>query len=208
VNSAADSEIAKRIIDMLNKREIKRRAETQSRPGIKYDAPLFVSITSTDDKDTRNTWRWARFAEGKGWSRRTDGHDPTLFTHTMTLQSEPACCQKREGVPDFDQAWHCLHLPQPPDAARPSFPIDLPKGARKEGVDLEHERWLLAPNQNAKDVAEVAWIFQVPGSISKDHNDIFETRTNALFMTMLQISGAVVGLSHDFASNFEQPASR
>jgi hypothetical protein len=75
------------------------------------------------------------------------------------------------------------------------------------GRDLEHERWLLAPKQNASDVAEVAWIFQVPGTISEDHNDVFGTRTNALFMTMLQISGAVVGLSHDFASNFEQPAS-
>jgi hypothetical protein len=209
LNSAADSDIARGIIKVLNESKIKRCAETPpySALGIKYDAPLFVSITSTVDTDTRRIWRWAQLVEGNGFSRRTDGHDPTLFTHTMTLQNQPARCPKRENVLDFGQAWHCLHVPQPPEAARPAFPIDLPKEARKAAGNLEHERWLLAPKQNAKEVAEVAWIFQVPGTISKCHNDIFGTRTSALFMTMLQISGAVVGLAHDFASNFEPPAN-
>ena len=212
VNSAADSEIATRIIGRLRQLKISRSVESPpySAPYVKYDAPLFVSITSTEDRDTRRTWRAAQvLALGlKGFSRRTDGHNPTLFTHTMTLRNEPARCSKREGVPDFEQAWHCLHLPVPSGASRHAFPIDLPKGAREQTRDLEHERWLLAPKQHARDareIAEVAWIFQVPASISKNHNDVFETRTNALFMTMLQIAGAVVGLAHDFSSNFESP---
>jgi len=208
LNSAADSEIAQGIINKLNWEKMKRRAETRlDHVAINYDAPLFVSITSTDDKDTRRTWRWARLSWRKGWTRRTDGHDSTLFTHTMTLQSEPARCAKRGGVPDFGQAWHCLHLPQPLDTERPerpSFPIDLPKGAREGSAELEHERWLLAPQPNARNASRVAWIFQVPGTISKDHGDIFQTRTSALFMAMLQVSGAVVGLSHTFAGNFER----
>ena len=47
----------------------------------------------------------------------------------------------------------------------------------------------------------------MPREISKEHNDVFETRTSALFMTMLQVSGAVVGLSHTFAGNFELAAA-
>jgi hypothetical protein len=209
LNSAADSDIARGIIKVLKESKIKRCAETPpySAQRIKYDAPLFVSITSMVDTDTQRVWPWAQLLEGNGFSRRTDGHDPTLFTHTMTLQNQPARCPKREDVLDFGQAWHCLHVPQPPEAARPAFPIDLPKETRSEAADLEHERWLLAPKQNAKEVAEVGWIFQVPGTISKCHNDIFGTRTSALFMTMLQISGAVVGLAHDFASNFEPPTN-
>jgi hypothetical protein len=209
LNSAADSDIATGIINRLRELKIKRCAETppDSARRIKYDAPLFVSITSMADTDTRRTWRWAQVFGLKGFLKRTDGHNPTLFTHTMTLQNQPARCPKREGVPDFEQAWHCLHVPQPAEAARPAFPIDLPKGTRHKTRDLEHERWLLAPKPDAKEIAEVAWIFQVPGTISKNHNDVFEIRTSALFFAMLQISGAVVGLAHDFSSNFEPPAN-
>ena len=143
LNSAADSEIARGIINKLKLERMKRQAETRpdQEPRIKYEAPLFVSITSINDKVTRRTWRWARLSWRKGWTRRTDGHDSTLFTHTMTLQSdEHARCAKRQGVHDFGQAWHCVHLPRPRGAERPSFPIDLPKGARTGSAELEHER--------------------------------------------------------------------
>ena len=59
---------------------------------------------------------------------------------------------------------------------------------------IQGSRTLIRPNGSASGM-----------TISKCHNDIFRPRASALFLAMLQISGAVVGLAHDFASNFEQP---
>src|SRR5262245_733951 len=76
----------------------------------------------------------AQLIEGKSPSRRTDGHDPTLFTHTTTLPNVPA------RWPSGRTPWTTIFR------------------SGSDGGDLEHERWLLAPTQSVKEVAEVAWI--------------------------------------------------
>jgi hypothetical protein len=94
-------------------------------------------------------------------------------------------------------------MPVPAQAPTPNFFIDLPKSKRKDLADQpEHARNKLAPLAGF-DTPHLAWVFQVPLGISKDHNDIFNYRARLLIMALIQISGAVMSLAEDFEQNFE-----
>jgi hypothetical protein len=192
LNSAASSGITSRIISKLDCYSREARA-----PGVQYGAPLLVSLTSTRDWSTKFVWPASRLFLAK-----TDGHDQRLFTHVVKHEQDALPhCQKREDVPDFGQPWHCLHVPQGEPGQQPVFHIDLPSGPRA-GDDGKHERWTIAPRDSTK--RRIAWVFQVPKQISNGHGDIFDVRASALFLALLQISGAVVGLAGDFERNFEE----
>jgi pimeloyl-ACP methyl ester carboxylesterase len=194
VNSAADSEILKEILREIRSRRISKRVVAD---GIRYSPPLLISVTSEEDSDTGKAWRVARAG------RRTDGHDPSLFTHTFTSTGERVNCPPR-GEIDFGQNWHGLRLPVPPDVATPEFPIDLPARARTSLADRDpgHIRHLLTPIGD-RTAEHATWVFQLPGEIVADHNDIFGYRSNTLLLALMQISGAVLSLAADWRNSFE-----
>lgn len=198
LNSAADSDIARRTIDVLKKQNI---AKTAKASGISYSPPLLVSVTSTADIATGLYW-----PIGKGLSRRTDGHDDSLRTHHFMLNAPQSKCDPNPNVfKDFGQNWHCLRRPEPPAAATPVIPIDLPARERNglEDRAVPHDRYTIAPRGDMGS-AHLMWVFRVPPSLIKDHNDIFNSRARSLILGLIQISGAVASLAEDWEDSFER----
>jgi hypothetical protein len=194
VNSAADSEILRKISEQLRKQNITKRA---SGDGMAYSPPLLISVTSSADSDTGRLWRIARFGGS------TDGHDKSLLTHTFRLTDQLVHCRPRNEV-DFGQSWHCLRRPNPSDVASPEFAIDLPARERhgRDDRNVEHIRYLLTPIGD-RAVARPVWVFQLPPQIVADHNDIFDYRSNTLLLPLMQISGAVMSLARGWQDSFE-----
>ncbi len=194
LNSAADSEIAYKIKELLEKKEWRRIAGTPD-SGICYDPPILISITSLEDYDTGIAWRFARKFH------MTDGHNPDLFTHIFTeLQPEICDPHSKSKKIDFGQCWHCIRLPDPKLAKSPNFFIDLPIGGCHERT-LKHMRYKLC--SKTPDKSELAWIFQIPGNLCQDHNDIFNPQMSSLMLALISISGAVMSLANEWTETFE-----
>lgn len=199
LNSAADSQIARSIIAALHGQKF---SKTVSAEGIRYAPPLLVSLTSTADKATGRIWR---FAQGWHFRRRTDGHDPTLFTHSFDMEDPEVSCPPK-GFIDFGQNWHCLRRPMPPETPTPSFAIDLPARNRRDLSDASeyrHARYRLMPLSDGAS-GHLAWIFQVSPEIIADHNDIFGFKSSSLILALIQISGATMSLAEEWERNFEE----
>ncbi len=192
LNSAADSEIAKEIKKRLEQQNWRKVAKAPSGK-ICYNPPVMMSLTSVNDQATGRYWRFARPFH------KTDGHNPDLFTHTFT-ELYPAICNAR-GFIDFGQSWHCIGNPDPAVTESPNFTIDLPIGKRQKDEDIKHMRYELRSENFSK--AELAWIFQIPRELCKDHNDIFNTQMGSLVLSLIQISGAVMSLANDWEQTFE-----
>jgi hypothetical protein len=47
------------------------------------------------------------------------------------------------------------------------------------------------------------WVFQIPESIVKNHNDIFNPQSRLLIMALMQVSGSVMSLAIDWRDTFE-----
>jgi hypothetical protein len=196
VNSAADSDIFKRILDAL---EVRRFTKTLESGTLRYAPPLLISVTSVADHDTGVIWP---LAHGPWAGRKTDGHDVTLFTHDFLLDQPSVQCSQRGSI-DFGQNWHCLRPPQDLAAPTPAFPIDLPMRERSDVSDLmvPHARYLLTPRKPRE--PHVGWVFQVPAKVIANHNDIFNSRADSLLLALIQISGAVMSLAKDLNDTFE-----
>jgi hypothetical protein len=194
LNSAADSAIAKRILTALGQLKVTKKAAAGA---ISYSPPLLMSVTSTGDTDTRDTWPRAK----RG--RKTDGNDSSLFTHNFVLDPRLAICNRGETV-DLGQNWHCLRIPQPAMAETPAIPIDLPVRERNglEDTDVPHARYMLSPIGGI-DRSHLMWVFQVPPEVIKDHNDIFNSRARSLVLGLIQMSGAVASIAENWERSFE-----
>jgi hypothetical protein len=201
LNSAANSQIAKSIVEALAWRGLEKTA-TSATGTIRYAPPIMMSVTSTGDTDTREMWRYAQgfFAP---W-RKTDGHDASLFTHDFILTQAHSVCLKKPNVPDFGQNWHCLRKPSPLIGVTPAISVDLPTEGR-QGVQQQmvpHARYTLTPRGNTNE-RRLMWVFQVPPDVIKDHNDIFNSKARSLLLALIQISGAVASLAEDWGDSFE-----
>jgi pimeloyl-ACP methyl ester carboxylesterase len=198
LNSAADSRIAKSIKAELEKQQLTKRL---SAGNISYAPPVFMSLTSSADSDTKIAWRVAQFP--RFWLS-TAGHDHSLFTHALRREKMNVSCDQLDKARDFEQNWHCLRVPSPPDKPTPSISIDLPTREREGRTDKPtHDRYTLAPLRNSE-CSYTSWVFQVPPEIVSDHNDIFNSRAGSLILALIQISGAVMGLAPDLENNFEK----
>lgn len=195
INSAADSRITRAIVEELGARNLSKSASSN---GISFSPPLFVSATATHDWATRLIWRFAPF----NFFRKTGGHDKTLLTHALNRSEADVICL-RKSAPDFGQGWSCLRPPEPAGVASPKISIDLPE--REPSLtngDPNFKRYRLAPLGD-QEQAHRAWIFQLPPSVSKEHNDIFNLRLSLFILSLMQISGAVASLAEDWQDNFE-----
>lgn len=195
LNSAADSQISRRIKSVLAERKVNKEA---SGAAIRYNPPLAVAVTSTADEATGD-W-WPRAKPG----RRTVGHDASLFTHTVTSDAETRLCIARGDTHDYGQNFHCLRYPEPKSAATPTMVVDLPVRER-EGLDdwPEHRRYRLHPMGDINE-PELFWNFQVPPELIGDHNDIFNSRAASMILALIQMSGAVASLAQDWDDSFEE----
>jgi hypothetical protein len=198
LNSAADSAIAKRILQSLAVRNISKVVRHGS---VAYNPPLLLSATSTSDLATKLAWRVAQFLNV---TRRTDGNDAALRTHELRLEDPNVTCSPT-GFLDLGQNWHCLRIPRPPSgASTPHIPIDLPTRARR-GVDersVPHARYVLTPSRSPN-TAQLMWAFQVPSEIINGHNDVFNSCAASMVLGLIQISGAVASLAEDWEGSFE-----
>jgi hypothetical protein len=205
LNSAADSGLVREILGEFEKRQLAKRCVATD-VGVDYAAPLLVSITSSTDIDTGVRWRVARdirrlvVGADTYEGRYTDGHDPALRTHQLRSLAVGWGCQQKSG-PDYGQDWHCLRFPVPRSQSTPSFAIDLPEISRNKPEGPIHCRYQLEPR--FPNERRLAWLFEVPHELVKEHNDIFNARSSLLFMALIQISGAVVSLAEDIGRNFE-----
>ncbi|MEA2889558.1 MAG: hypothetical protein QOI05_351 [Bradyrhizobium sp.] len=194
LNSAADSQTTDDIIRQLERRKLEKTA--RSGP-ISYSPPLMVSATATDDRATKVIWR---LVPGN-WRRSTGGHNTSLFTHSFSAGDSGVICERKKDVPDFGQSWSCLRPPTPAREASPTFQIDLPNRERSAVHDgCEHTRYQLKPLNGE---SKLAWVFQMPPSISAEHNDIFNTRSSLFLLALMQISGATMSLAQNWEDNFE-----
>jgi len=201
LNSAADSSIFRQIRDELALRGIEKTIRAsfgRNRPN--YAPPLLISATSVADNDTGRIWP---LAMGPWAGRKTDGHDATLFTHDFALVQEAVQCDRRNIGMDFGQNWHCLRPPETEIGGGTAFTIDLPTRERDGVQDLAvpHARYRLTPRASYQ--AQLGWVFQLPGHIVANHNDIFNSRASSLMLGMIQIAGAVVSLARDWDDTFE-----
>jgi hypothetical protein len=196
LNSAADGDFARHILAAYQSLGLTKVADGGR---VRYNAPLFASVTSAGDTATSVWWPRAR------WGRLTDGHDPTLTTHTFRQQTPPlgSPCLGIQGPRDFGQNWHCIHVPHPPRAATPAILIDVPARERRDLTDriVQHDQYALA-SQRGESTACLQWIFHVPQEVIPDHNTIFTSKARSLILALIQISGAVASLARDWDDTF------
>jgi hypothetical protein len=200
LNSAADSVIHREIRATLSKQKFTKTVGDRT---VAYAGPLLISATSSADVDTKVVWRAANLLHP---GRTTDGHDSSLFTHTFRSDRAPVECRRRNFV-DFGQNWHCLRTPEPPAATTPRIAVDLPTRVRTSRDDVpQFARFVLEPVGVPPFPPQLTWVFQVPPTIVKDHNDIFNPTASSLMLALIQISGAIMSLAKDWPDTFEGPA--
>ena len=190
LNSAADSRIMHDIRSELAARQL---TKTVNVAGIGYAPPMLMSATSESDTDTGILWPSVKPG------RRTDGHDPSLFTHRLVMTATKCPCLKKP-TKDFGQVWHCVRRPHE-WTARPSIPIDLPDESPIRS-DTRFNRYVLEALGD-RHQPESTWVFQVPPSVIGDHNDVFNSTARELMLSLMQISGAVMSLARDWPDTFE-----
>ncbi|MGB5759519.1 MAG: hypothetical protein WBM50_21575 [Acidimicrobiales bacterium] len=185
MNSAAESEVARDIIAFMGDGGWRKRFDPSRIMStvVPYEPPLLISMTSTKDTATNWVWRLGHFLEKPS----TDGHDPTLATHRFERSDAPADCAAA-GFNDYGQPWHCLHKDRQP-VPTPRFRIDLPDHDRLSGQALTHTAYDLIPHR--PDTGAPFWLFQVPGEIIADHNDIFNYRSASLVLALIQAAGVL-----------------
>jgi hypothetical protein len=200
LNSAADSTIHHEIRRTLAAAKF---SKTVGEGSVSYAGPVLISATSSADKDTRVVWRAANILYP---GRTTDGHDATLFTHSMIVGRPDVTCNPH-NTPDFGQNWHCLRLPEPPNSASPDFAVDLPtENRRGQGHMPAFNRYRLFPIAG-HDTAQLTWVLQIPPEIVSEHNDIFNPRASSLLISLIQLSGGIMSLAQDWDTTFEGPAN-
>lgn len=197
LNSAAESEVAKDIIAMMEQDGWKKRFEPSSAEisVAPYDPPLLISATSSKDSDTNFLWRVGHFFEKPS----TDGHDPKLATHTFVKSPAPVDCAAASTI-DFGQPWHCLHKVITPDPT-PWFRIDIPHD-RSIGKTLTHTAYDLIPKHPAN--ASPFWLFQIPGEIVADHSDIFNYQAASFVLALIQVSAVLASAGSGWEKNFSE----
>ena len=123
LNSAAESEVARDIIRMMQEQGWEKYFEPFEADinVAQYCPPLLVSVTSSRDYITNWVWETGQLRQKSS----TDGHDPQLATHTFKKLNVKADCQKAD-YPDFGQPWHCLRKDARDKKLTPGFRIDLP----------------------------------------------------------------------------------
>ena len=198
LNSAANASIAKDIREMLLKVEMRREAKGGQ---VRYVAPIMISATARADWITRCVWRLANRFE------KTDGHSDELRTHDLR-ECGPAHCAPAPTERSFGQSWHCLRRPEPSSHEAPSFGIDLPAkpwlDSARDNLKRQHVRYYLNPRLKVSMGAPSSfWVFSLPWSLSKGHNDIFNYRSSLLVLALMQISGAAVSLAENWTDVFE-----
>jgi len=189
LNSAADSRTTKAIVRALANSGVRKEANGEK---VSFAPPIIASATSKSDLATKIGWR---FLQGIHWSRRTDGHDRTLLTHSLRrTAASPGCLP--HGQLDHGQNWHCLRPPEPAHSPSPDFGIDLPERERLgvADIDVPHSRYTLACLDHDRG-PHLSWIFPVPRTVMHGHNDIFNSRATSLILAIIQISGAVISLA-------------
>jgi hypothetical protein len=68
----------------------------------------------------------------------------------------------------------------------------------------QHVRYALNPRSESPGFARSPfWVFLLPYSLSRGHNDIFNYRSSLLVLALMQISGAAVSLAENWSEVFE-----
>jgi len=200
LNSAAESEVARDIIQMMQEQGWKKRFEP-SEAGVNvapYHPPLLVSVTSSEDKATNWIWRAGHFFQ----KLSTDGHDGRLATHDFTKSDAKADCQAAD-YPDFGQPWHCLHKDAGHGSPTPRFRIDLPDHDRSSDDSLTHTAYDLIPKD--PDTPAPFWLFQISGDVVADHSDVFNYKAASFTLALIQMSGVLASAAgHGWAANFSE----
>jgi len=100
---------------------------------------------------------------------------------------------------NFDQSWHCLRDLVIQNDVLTTVALDLPQ--IKNAKSPCHVRFRL--EQVQQNYSRPHWVFQVPESVIKDHNDIFNAQARLLMMGLMQVSGAVMSLAKDWTDSIE-----
>jgi len=216
LNSAASVSISDELLNGLRGRVRKRVScggpPPAAQPFPPYDAPLFVSLTSETDSDTRNWFRIASVLlpkdQGVGLrSERTEGHEDRLITHDLRLTWDTAVGDGQQcdplAAPDRGQSWHCLREPVVDfSGALAQVSIDLPR--QVDPRDPCHDRYVLTRRaMHPAQQGEPFWIVRVPGAAIDGHGDIFNERAGLLTMAFVQLSGSIMSLAQDYGDTFE-----
>lgn len=104
---------------------------------------------------------------------------------------------------DYYQSWHCLRRPTIDNGALTNMVLDLPQA--REPRNTCHVRYRLE-SLAVRGSDSPHWVFQVPESLIKDHNDIFNPlnqQSNLFIMALTQLSGSVMSLARDWPDTFE-----
>ena len=194
LNSAADSEVTADIADQIEQKQI--RKVVGCGPS-RYPAPLIISATSEGDWVTGFPFWFATFGG------RTAANIPEMLTHRLVGGQTGAICTPKPSdhlMVDYGQSWHCLREPDIDVGTLTRATIDLPQAAAPRHPC--HVRYNLEPIY-AVYRRSPYWIFQVPSSIIKNHNDIFNAQSRLLIMGLMQLSGALMSLASDWPATFE-----
>lgn len=194
LNSAADSRVAKDLAAQIERKRIQKLVACGFTP---FQAPLVISATSTGDTATRILLPTVKPGH------KTAANTSEMLTHQLVREQPGAVCTPKPSghiMVDYYQSWHCMRQPAIDNGRLTSVAIDLPQA--REPRNPCHVRYRLEPI-HAGGHGSPHWIFLVPQSVIKDHNDIFNAESNLLIMGLTQVSGAVMSLARDWGDTFE-----
>jgi hypothetical protein len=193
LNAATDSRIANEMTHILDREGVWRQIRCGS---INYAAPVIVSVTSKVDTATAFFFPLGRLGH------KTEGHEPSLITHTLTQDVRKARCSAKpdeEVSVTFNQSWHCLRLPAYRNDTLVGMAIDLPQVTVPP--DPCHVRYRLTPVGSSG--RSSFWNFQVPADVMGGHNDVFNARSNLFVLALAQASGGVLSIARTWQGVFE-----
>jgi hypothetical protein len=194
LNSAAGSKVTTNLAALIEQKQLRKVVACGAIP---FQAPLLVSATSEGDTATG---KWFPRAQR---GRRTAANTPELRSHRLVRAMDGAVCTPKPSghlVVDFNQSWHCLRRPAIQNGTLTDVALDLPQTTNLRSPC--HVRYRLESMRQNRDMRP-HWVFQIPESIVKDHNDIFNAQSRLLIMGLMQVSGSVMSLASDWPDTFE-----
>jgi hypothetical protein len=187
LNPASPSIQAKQVLEVFGRERLK--VYRVDKEGHRFERPLVISITSETDWATGVAYPigaklgaaglafrdygpqfCSPYAKQRAFYTHTPGHEPPLYSHIVTAAPLPAGTQP---LPN----WRYV---KDPESDQPAISFDGP-----------HYRFTIKRKPRALNDTPY-WIMPVPHALIKDHSDIFNDNTLALYRTLAGVTGALL----------------
>ena len=161
-----------------------------------FAAPVIISVASESDWALKHVFRLRV-------GQRAEGHDEGTTSHRIAAIGEFICdpLPLDRVAQSFGQPWHCVRAPLIAGGWLQEVEVDLPH-PNAASDERCHVRFRVQRAGGAPPTSY--WVIRIPKPVVDGHGDIYNARSNSLFMSFAQLSGALLSIHMDWPNTFER----